>query len=183
MGEEYGETAHFPYFVSHTEKELIEAVRNGRKEEFASFNWKEEPPDPQDITTFRSARLDHKQKKQGNHRKLYEFYRELIHLRKNTPSLAHLNKKNMEVNFLHGTNIIYIRRWKDNEQSLILMNFGSDTETATFKLPRNNWEKILDSSHEKWAGSGSKTPERINSTTAEPLTLNARSIVVYLSGD
>ncbi len=34
MGEEYGEPARFQFFVSHTDPDLIEAVRNGRKQEF-----------------------------------------------------------------------------------------------------------------------------------------------------
>ncbi|MGH2689592.1 MAG: malto-oligosyltrehalose trehalohydrolase, partial [Actinomycetota bacterium] len=37
MGEEYGETAPFLYFVSHTDAELSELVRKGRTEEFKSF--------------------------------------------------------------------------------------------------------------------------------------------------
>jgi maltooligosyltrehalose trehalohydrolase len=35
MGEEYGETAPFPYFVSHSDPDLIEVVRRGRRAEFA----------------------------------------------------------------------------------------------------------------------------------------------------
>jgi hypothetical protein len=37
MGEEYGELAPFPYFVSHTDEKPVEAVRKGRKAEFAEF--------------------------------------------------------------------------------------------------------------------------------------------------
>src|SRR5207249_9699778 len=37
MGEEYGELAPFHYFVSHTDPELVEKVRRGRREEFAAF--------------------------------------------------------------------------------------------------------------------------------------------------
>ena len=37
MGEEYGETAPFLYFVSHGDEELIEAVRIGRSEESLHF--------------------------------------------------------------------------------------------------------------------------------------------------
>jgi maltooligosyltrehalose trehalohydrolase len=38
MGEEYGETNPFPYFVSHSDPDLIQAVRNGRrKTEFEVF--------------------------------------------------------------------------------------------------------------------------------------------------
>ncbi len=37
MGEEYGETNPFLYFVSHTDAELAEAVRKGRKENLQLF--------------------------------------------------------------------------------------------------------------------------------------------------
>ena len=56
MGDEYGETAPFQYFVSHSDPSLIEAVRKGRREEFAAFKWKGEPPDPQDEGTFSNGR-------------------------------------------------------------------------------------------------------------------------------
>ena len=55
MGEEYAETTPFPYFISHSDAELIEAVRRGRQREFAAFQWQGEVPDPQDGRTF-SAR-------------------------------------------------------------------------------------------------------------------------------
>ena len=58
MGEEYGETAPFQYFVSHSDPALIEAVRQGRREEFAAFAWQGEVPDPQDEATFRRSRLN-----------------------------------------------------------------------------------------------------------------------------
>ena len=45
MGEEYGETAPFLYFIDHGDAGLIEAVRRGRKAEFASFGWGD-VPDP-----------------------------------------------------------------------------------------------------------------------------------------
>ncbi|MBD3290350.1 malto-oligosyltrehalose trehalohydrolase, partial [candidate division KSB1 bacterium] len=40
MGEEYGESSPFLYFVSHGDPNLIKAVREGRKSEFKSFRWK-----------------------------------------------------------------------------------------------------------------------------------------------
>ena len=58
MGEEYGEVAPFLYFIEHSDAGLIEAVRNGRKEEFASFAWQGEPPDPQSPATFDRCKLD-----------------------------------------------------------------------------------------------------------------------------
>lgn len=52
MGEEYGEDIPFLYFVSHSDPDLVKAVREGRKHEFRSFRWEGEPPDPQDTETF-----------------------------------------------------------------------------------------------------------------------------------
>ena len=52
MGEEYGETAPFPFFISHSDPDLIEAVRKGRRAEWPSEEGQDEPPDPQDEKTF-----------------------------------------------------------------------------------------------------------------------------------
>ncbi|MBX6363410.1 MAG: malto-oligosyltrehalose trehalohydrolase, partial [Gemmatimonadetes bacterium] len=46
MGEEYGETAPFLYFVSHTDPALIEAVRRGRKAEVAPLGGATPAPPP-----------------------------------------------------------------------------------------------------------------------------------------
>jgi maltooligosyltrehalose trehalohydrolase len=57
MGEEFGDTAPFLYFVSHGDPDLIEAVRRGRQEEFAAFGWPEAPPDPQAEETFMHCKI------------------------------------------------------------------------------------------------------------------------------
>ena len=58
MGEEYGETRPFPFFCSFADEVLIEAVRRGRKAEFAlHYTLPDEVPDPQAEETFRSAQL------------------------------------------------------------------------------------------------------------------------------
>ena len=59
MGEEYGEQTPFPFFCSFGDPAIIEAVRRGRREEFAemAFKWGAEIPDPQDPRTFAAAKL------------------------------------------------------------------------------------------------------------------------------
>jgi 1,4-alpha-glucan branching enzyme len=52
MGEEYGETRPFLYFVSHGDADLVEAVRQGRKAEFRDFHAQGEPPDAVSPDTF-----------------------------------------------------------------------------------------------------------------------------------
>jgi maltooligosyltrehalose trehalohydrolase len=73
MGEEYGETAPFPYFMSHSDPELIEAVRQGRREEFAAFAWESEPPDPQGEAVFQHAKLNHSLRYEAHHAVLGAF--------------------------------------------------------------------------------------------------------------
>jgi maltooligosyltrehalose trehalohydrolase len=55
MGEEYGEDAPFIYFVSHSDPDLIRAVRQGRKQEFAAFHAQGEPPIPNLLKPFSRA--------------------------------------------------------------------------------------------------------------------------------
>ncbi|HVT82191.1 MAG TPA: malto-oligosyltrehalose trehalohydrolase, partial [Phycisphaerae bacterium] len=57
MGEEYGETSPFPFFCSFESPDLIQAVRQGRKREFADFAEGSDLPDPQSESTFHSAQL------------------------------------------------------------------------------------------------------------------------------
>jgi maltooligosyltrehalose trehalohydrolase len=52
MGQEYGDPAPFQYFISHGDAKLVEAVRRGRREEFASFHLDGEAPDPAAEETF-----------------------------------------------------------------------------------------------------------------------------------
>jgi maltooligosyltrehalose trehalohydrolase len=57
MGEEYGEENPFPFFCSFGDAGLVQAVRQGRRREFARFTWQGEVPDPHGEDTFASARL------------------------------------------------------------------------------------------------------------------------------
>jgi malto-oligosyltrehalose trehalohydrolase len=59
MGEEWGSTAPFPFFCGF-HGELAEAVRKGRRKEFAEAyaRFGDDVPDPLDEATFRSAVLD-----------------------------------------------------------------------------------------------------------------------------
>jgi maltooligosyltrehalose trehalohydrolase len=81
MGEEYGEKQPFQYFTSHGDQDLIEAVRKGRRDEFAAFGWTE-IPDPQSEATFERSKLNDGATSEPQHRILRTFYRELIALRK-----------------------------------------------------------------------------------------------------
>ena len=59
MGKEHGETAPFPYFISHSEPDYVELVRKGLQAEFDEFGRQGVASDPQDETTFHQAKLQH----------------------------------------------------------------------------------------------------------------------------
>ena len=89
QGEEWAASAPFPYFTDHEDGELGEAVRRGRREEFAAFGWApEDVPDPQDVATFDQARLDWPERERAPHGEVLDWHRRLIALRRETPSLG-----------------------------------------------------------------------------------------------
>ncbi len=151
MGEEYGDSARFPYFISHTDERLVNAVRRGRLHEYSRFNWKGSPPDPQDEGTFQSAKLNHHLKGEGEHQVLWEFYRELIRIRKSSPSLAAVPRDQIEVIEL-GEKVMGIRRTGNGEETFLVLNFSDGS--VGVDLPKGNWSKELDSAAERWNGPG-----------------------------
>lgn len=177
MGEEYGETAPFLYFVSHTDPALVEAVRRGRNEEFASFGWQEEPPDPQAEETFRRSRMDHGLREGGEHRALYAFHRELLRLRRVVPALRRLDKEQMQVRSFEPEATLRLRRWDQGSEVVFFLHFGATT--ASVELPRGHWRKALDSSDPNWGGPGGSLPPRLASDGRAPIALPAWSIVVF----
>ena len=180
MGEEYGETAPFPYFISHSDQALIEAVRRGRKEEFAAFGWADEPPDPQDEATFLRAKLNHELRREGHHRILLEFHRELIELRKKLPALARLSKEDMDVLGYGGEEVLVIRRWTAADEATVVFHFDEAPASITIPLPEGRWTKRLDSADNRWQGPGSQVPSEVISDGEVGVTLAPHSFVLLV---
>ena len=88
MGEEYGETRPFPYFCSFADPSLIEAVRQGRRAEFAAFGWEGDLPDPQAESTFGSAQLSWQWEDDALRQGLRRLYGDLLQARRDWPALA-----------------------------------------------------------------------------------------------
>jgi maltooligosyltrehalose trehalohydrolase len=179
MGEEYGEDAPFIYFVSHSDPDLIRAVRQGRKQEFAAFHAQGEPPDPESTETFLKSKLNWEKRKEGKHQALWSLYQHLISLRNTIGALVKRERQNMEVGFLEAEKIVWWRRWTEDNQILCLMNFNEKEATFTPNFPVNDGRKILDSADEKWQGSGSLLPEKLSN--AQELTLRSQSFALYES--
>ncbi len=175
MGEEYGETAPFEYFVSHSDPDLVAAVRRGRADEFAAFRWMGKPPDPQSEETFERSRPDHGLRAVGNHRVLLDFYRELLKLRKAFMTLSDVK----EILNYEG-DALFVRFAGPGGEAAAGFHFGRTDTSVTFPWPPGTWDTILDSARERWAGPGSKVPSTIFGNAETTLSLAPHSFVFFV---
>jgi maltooligosyltrehalose trehalohydrolase len=86
MGEEWAARTPWAFVSGHEEPELAEAVRTGRRTEFASFGW--DPalvPDPVDPATFKSSQLDWSELDDPEHAAILDWYVALLRLRRAHP--------------------------------------------------------------------------------------------------
>jgi maltooligosyltrehalose trehalohydrolase len=149
MGEEYGETAPFYFFVDHSEKELIRAVKVGRQKDFERLLWEGElPPDPDSEQAFLRSKLtwDYQD---GNQKILYEWNRRLLWIRKTYKIFKNYLKNDLHIHRSSPHSLLVHRRNEEQtEHALIYLNL-SDQELI-IQLPNysKQWEMILDSSPE-----------------------------------
>jgi maltooligosyltrehalose trehalohydrolase len=182
MGEEYGETAPFLYFISHTDLDLVEAVRKGRTEEFAAFAWQGEPSDPQSEATFLRSKLNHALHCAGHHGSLFEFYREVIRLRKAVPALADLNKDRCTAIAYEEKRALYVKRSSEMGDAIMAFNFSGEEISIALPFPEGEWEKRLDSADARWQGH-SLVADALHSTGEINLNLSPTSFVLFTRGE
>jgi maltooligosyltrehalose trehalohydrolase len=135
MGQEYGETAPFLYFTSHSDPELAEAVRRGRAEEFVSFKWNREFADPQDEGTFHQSKLDWALPQRPRHAALLALHRDLLQLRRDSPSLHCCRKDLTRVEASESKRWLSMeRRAANGSSTLCLYNFADRAARAPVAL-------------------------------------------------
>jgi maltooligosyltrehalose trehalohydrolase len=140
MGEEYGETAPFPYFVDHSDPVLIESVREGRAREFAEIAATTELLDPASPHTFEVAILHHELRRENGHRELFDLYQRLIALRRSTPALQRSSREHARA-WADG-DVITLTRADDVGDVVVLFNVGA--RDASGLLPRGKrWQNLL----------------------------------------
>jgi maltooligosyltrehalose trehalohydrolase len=77
QGEENGERAPFRFFSDHIDEDIAVATREGRRREFAYFQFAEQVPDPQDPATFEASKLTRSGELEG----LRDLYATLLRVR------------------------------------------------------------------------------------------------------
>ena len=139
MGEEWGAGTPWQYFTDHPEPELAEAVRRGRRAEFAAYGWPpDRVPDPQDPDTFARSVLDWSEPEREPHRGLLAWYRDLIALRRAEPDLADPSLASVAAHFDEDRRWIVVRRGclhiaanlSAEPRAILLMNPAEPTGAA-----------------------------------------------------
>jgi maltooligosyltrehalose trehalohydrolase len=129
QGEEWAATSPFLYFTDHSDQKVGDAVRDGRRREFAAFGWDPDRiPDPQDANTFERSRLSWNELDEPFHRRMLEWYRALIQLRGRLPSPADSVGEGVAVGV-------------DDELSRI--EFARDAISVRVNLGQNDWQLPL----------------------------------------
>lgn len=170
MGEEYGEPAPFQYFTSHTDPDLVEAVRRGRREEFSAFGWQDEVPDPQDETTFARSHLDHALKSEKPGSTLLRFYKQLIRTR---GELGIATALSHEVHKLGDNQILLVYETRTGKVA-VAFNFAPFPFAIDGPEPESKWNVLMDSAWDSWDG-----PEPQSHRQAKELRLSPYSFRVF----
>ncbi|MHB8549993.1 MAG: malto-oligosyltrehalose trehalohydrolase [Acidiferrobacterales bacterium] len=140
MGQEWGAVEPFPFFCDFG-TDLAEAVKHGRRAEFAHLPAFRDPqalaliPDPNDVRTFESAKLNWHAPGSGSGRRWWQWHRKLLAIRQReiVPHIGHLHVGGGQFR-LYGEAALGVR-WKlDNGHVLALLaNLGSGP------VPAGDW--------------------------------------------
>jgi maltooligosyltrehalose trehalohydrolase len=178
MGEEYAEPAPFKYFVSHSDVDLIAAVRKGRREEFESFVWAGELPDPQSEQEFIDSTLHWELRFTNNHRIMLHFYKALVSLRRELyAGLSDRADSRLATTFEAARTVMFLLKRASGSASMVF-NFSTTQATVTLNALDGIWAKAFDSAEEKWSGPGETAQQEL--TGGSTIHLQPLSAAVYL---
>lgn len=182
MGEEYGEKAPFQYFIDHSDPGLLRAVREGRANEFASFEWGAEVPDPGAESTFQASKIDLDRRMEVWHKQLLDFYKHLIRQRKSLYPLRFCSKDGLKAGtYQEGLKVLWTDRCDGGRRIYSIYNYEENQVDVGRQCPPGKWSIILDSSAREWGGPGSRTGETV--ILPGSLKVNRRSFLLLAPFD
>lgn len=143
MGEEWAAGTPWQFFTDHTDPELAEAVRRGRRREFAAHGWAEEDvPDPQDPATRDRSCLDWSEPDREPHARVLAWYRELIALRHDQADLTDPDLSDVKVAYDEEGRWLAFRRGDVR----VAVNLGKETASIPLGTARVRvlaaWEPV-----------------------------------------
>jgi maltooligosyltrehalose trehalohydrolase len=153
MGEEYAELNSFQYFISHSDPQLVEAVRKGRREEFAAFGWGDALPDPQAEATFVNSRLDRARLEDPRHAGMVALYTDLIAVRRRFEfrGSSFENGDGGESRVRCRDDVITIER-QVADGGRVLAVFNCSDREHEMSLPEGSWELVLSTDDARYGG-------------------------------
>jgi maltooligosyltrehalose trehalohydrolase len=126
QGEEWAAATPFQYFTDH-DAELGAQVSAGRRREFAAFGWDAASiPDPQDPGTFARSKLRWDELGREPHSTMLAWYRALVTLRREIPSLGEGRYAESEVSADDTRSLLVVRR----RNVLIACNFSKEPQAV-----------------------------------------------------
>jgi maltooligosyltrehalose trehalohydrolase len=162
MGQEWGESAPFLYFTSHTDEDLARNVREGRQQEYASFLEAEEIgsssmsegfADPQAPETFQRSKLNWSCLEDAPHSEVLSFYRDMLALRREHLSLSNCDKRLTRVQYDESERWIAVERGHESgEAALLVCNLSADARNIQLKVGPGRWRLVLWSSDALYGG-------------------------------
>jgi maltooligosyltrehalose trehalohydrolase len=181
MGEEYGETNPFLYFVNHEDPNVVAAVREGRRREFAAMAWSEEVLDPQSLEAFTRSKLVRDRSRRRDCRPLHALYRRLIRLRREERAL----RPGAGSYVVHGGRErawVALELHADGASSLLAVFNLDDAQTIELPIVPRPWELRLSTDSRRWGGTGHE-PAVTPGATGTSLHAPARSALLYRAID
>ncbi|HET7302924.1 MAG TPA: malto-oligosyltrehalose trehalohydrolase [Segeticoccus sp.] len=131
MGEEWGAGTPWQFFTDHEEPELVEAIRQGRRAEFASHGWEAEVPDPQSPATVAASTLDWNELAEDAHVRLLRWYAGLLAARRARPDLRDPHLDQVVVHHDHDARTVVVERGRHR----VLVNLGDEERAVDAHLP------------------------------------------------
>jgi maltooligosyltrehalose trehalohydrolase len=174
MGQEFAASTPFHYFADH-HGDLGELVCKGRAREVSQFPSMATPevqahlPNPCKRETFEKCKLDHAEKTQGHHARVWILHRDLIRLRKEEPTMRRVQKRGDIDGAVLSDRALVLRFFgSEQDDRLLVVNFGTDLNLPVAPEPllappdRKRWGVLWSSEHPKYGGSGTPPPDTEN---------------------
>lgn len=177
MGEEYGETAPFLYFISHSDPDLIAAVRQGRGEAMAACGCLQAAPDPQDPSTFGRSRLNLALSAQEPHHTLWRFYQELLRLRTEMLAEVDLGLAYPAVAGAADAEVLLLHYGQTGREYIVILNFQPESAAVALPAGPEPWQLRLHGAAAEWGGPGAVVPATVPGGAA--ISVPAQTCLVY----
>ena len=106
----------------------------------------------------------------------------MLRLRRGVGALARLSREDLDVTADERQGVLVVRRWSERDEVLAVFHTGDAGASVDLIRGGGGWRKRIDSSEERWGGSGSAVPDRIDEGFEGELQMKPHSFVLVTRG-